>query len=146
MNRKRITAKKLKIGIAAAFMIFGFSSVSAQQQVTLQEAIKQALQNKAEAKKAALQVKKAEYKIDEAKAGALPQISVAGGVSYNPIIQETVVEIMGQRNIFKMGQPWNSNISATLNQALFDQRVFIGLKAAKSTREFYVLNSQLTNE
>ncbi|MGE8552563.1 TolC family protein [Chryseobacterium jejuense] len=146
MKRKRITAQKLKIGIAAAFMIFGFSSVSAQQQVSLQEAIKQALQNKAEAKKAALQVKKAEYKIDEAKAGALPQISVAGGVSYNPIIQETVVEIMGQRNIFKMGQPWNSNISATLNQALFDQRVFIGLKAAKSTREFYVLNSQLTNE
>jgi hypothetical protein len=51
MKRKRITAKKLKIGIAAAFMIFGFSSVSAQQQVSLQEAIKQALQNKAEAKK-----------------------------------------------------------------------------------------------
>jgi hypothetical protein len=39
MKRKRITAKKLKIGIAAAFMIFGFSSVSAQQQVSLQEAI-----------------------------------------------------------------------------------------------------------
>lgn len=34
MKRKRITAKKLKIGIAAAFMIFGFSSVSAQQQVS----------------------------------------------------------------------------------------------------------------
>ncbi|WP_316931282.1 hypothetical protein [Chryseobacterium sp. P1-3] len=54
MKRKRITAKKLKIGIAAAFMIFSFSSVSAQQQVSLQEAIKQALQNKAEAKKSCL--------------------------------------------------------------------------------------------
>ena len=52
MKSKRITARKLKIGIAAAFMMFGFSSVSAQQQVSLQEAIKQALQNKAEAKKA----------------------------------------------------------------------------------------------
>ncbi|WP_317207664.1 hypothetical protein [Chryseobacterium sp. MEBOG07] len=51
MNRKRITATKLKIGIASAFMIFGSSLVSAQQQVSLQEAIKQALQNKAEAKK-----------------------------------------------------------------------------------------------
>ena len=48
MKRKRITADKLKIGIAAAFMIFGFSSVSAQQQVSLQEAIKQALQKKAQ--------------------------------------------------------------------------------------------------
>ena len=45
-----------------------------------------------------------------------------------------------------MGQTWTSNISATVNQALFDQKVFIGLKAAKSTREFYVLNAQLTNE
>jgi outer membrane protein TolC len=34
----------------------------------------------------------------------------------------------------------------TLNQNVFDQRVFIGLKAAKSTREFYLLNSELTNE
>ncbi|WP_419870652.1 TolC family protein [Chryseobacterium sp. CT-SW4] len=146
MKRKRITAQKLKIGIAAAFMIFGISSVRAQKQVSLQEAIQQALQNKADAKKAALQVKKAEYQIDEAKAGALPQISVAGDLSYNPIIQETVVEFAGQRSIFKMGQPWTSNVAATVSQALFDQRVFVGLKAAKSTREFYVLNSQLTNE
>ncbi|MFP7655100.1 hypothetical protein [Chryseobacterium proteolyticum] len=58
MKRKRITAQKLKIGIAAAFMIFGYSSVHAQQQVSLKEAIQQALKNKAEAKKAALQVKK----------------------------------------------------------------------------------------
>ncbi|WP_292009503.1 TolC family protein [Chryseobacterium sp.] len=146
MKRKRITAQKLKIGIAAAFMIFGYSSVEAQQEVNLQMAIQQALQNKADAKKAALQVKKAEYQIDEAKAGALPQIAVSGDLNYNPIIQETVVEFMGQRNIFKMGQPWTSNIAATVSQALFDQRVFVGLKAAKSTREFYVLNSQLTNE
>jgi len=51
MNRKRITAKKLKIGVAAAFMMLASSSAYAQQQISLQEAIKQALQNKAEAKK-----------------------------------------------------------------------------------------------
>ncbi|MCW3161766.1 TolC family protein [Chryseobacterium oryctis] len=146
MKRKRITAKKLKIGIAAAFMIFGYSSVSAQQQISLQEAIKQALQNKAEAKKAALQVKKAEYKIDEARAGALPQVSATGNITYNPIIQESVLDFGGQRTVVKMGQPWTSNISASVYQTLFDQRVFTGLKAAKSTREFYILNSQLTNE
>jgi outer membrane protein TolC len=72
-------------------MMFGFSSVSAQQQVSLQEAIKQALQNKAEAKKAALQVKKAEYKIDEARAGALPQISASINNTYNPILQKSVL-------------------------------------------------------
>ena len=146
MNRKRITAKKLTIGIAAAFMMLASSSLYAQQQVTLQEAIKQALQNKAEAKKAALQIKKAEYKIDEARAGALPQISIGGGLTYNPIIQESLFEMQGQRITARMGQKWGSNLTATVNQALFDQKVFIGLKAAKSTREFYILNAELTNE
>ena len=146
MKGKRITAKKLKLGIAAAFMIFGFSSVSAQQQVSLQEAIKQALQNKAEAKKAALQIKKAEYKIDEARAGALPQISATAGLTYNPLIQESLLEFGGERIRAQLGQPWISTASVQVQQAIFDQRVFTGLKAAKSTREFYVLNAQLTNE
>lgn len=146
MNRKRITAKKLKIGVAAAFMIFGSSSAYAQQQVSLQEAIKQALQNKAEAKKAALQIKKAEYKIAEARAGALPQVSATAGLTYNPIIQESLLEFGGQRIRAQLGQPWSSQAVVSLNQAIFDQRVFTGLKAAKSTREFYVLNAQLSNE
>ncbi|KIC61558.1 transporter [Chryseobacterium taiwanense] len=134
------------MGIAAACMIFGFSSVSAQQQISLQEAIKQALQNKTEAKKAALQIKKAEYKIDEAKAGALPQISATAGVTYNPIIQESLLEFGGEKIRAQFGQPWGSTASVQLQQAIFDQRVFTGLKAAKSTREFYILNAQLTNE
>lgn len=151
MNRKRITATKLKIGIASAFMIFGFSLVSAQQQVSLQEAIKQALQNKAEAKKAALQVKKAEYKIDEARAGALPQISATISNTYNPILQKSVLpgEVLGRPGELipvAFGTKWQSVNVVTLNQNIFDQRVFIGLKAAKSTREFYLLNSELTNE
>jgi outer membrane protein TolC len=146
MKRKRITAKKLKIGIAAACMIFGFSSVSAQQQISLQEAIKQALQNKTEAKKAALQIKKAEYKIDEARAGALPQISATAGLTYNPVIQESLLEFGGEKIRAQFGQPWGSTASVQLQQAIFDQRVFTGLKAAKSTREFYILNAQLTNE
>ncbi|WP_394666114.1 TolC family protein [uncultured Chryseobacterium sp.] len=146
MMKKRVTANKLKVGIAAAFIMFGFSSVSAQQQVSLQEAIKQALQNKAEAKRAALQIKKAEYKIDEAKAGALPQIAATAGLTYNPIIQESLLEFGGEKIRAQFGQPWNSTASVQLQQAIFDQRVFTGLKAAKSTREFYVLNAQLTNE
>ena len=144
MKRKPLFNIKLSLG--AVLMVFGSLSINAQQQVTLQEAIAQALQNKVEAKKAALEIKKAEYKIDEARAGALPQISATGSLTYNPIIQESLLEFGGQRIIAQMGQPWGSNISASVYQTLFDQRVFTGLKAAKSTREFYVINAQLTNE
>lgn len=145
MNNKTKTVNLLSKSIAAVFMVFGMNAF-AQQQVSLSDAIKAALQNKAEAKKAALQVQKAEYKITEAKAGALPHVSVGGNLTYNPIIQESVLDFAGQRMVVKMGQPWTSNIAATVTQALFDQKVFIGLKAAKSTREFYVLNANLTNE
>lgn len=146
MKRKIISAKKLRLGIAAAFMIFGSTSVFAQQQISLQEAIKQALQNKAEAKKASLQIKKAEAKIDEARAGALPHVTATAGLTYNPIIQGSLLEFGGQKIRAQLGQPWNSSASVQVQQAIFDQRVFTGLKAAKSTREFYILNAQLTNE
>lgn len=145
MIKKRMTAR-LTLGITIAFMVFGSSSAYAQQHVSLQDAIKQALENKTEAKKAALQVKKAEYMIDEARAGALPQVGASGNLTYNPIIQQSVLDFNGSKTVVKMGQPWTSTAAVSVNQALFDQKVFIGLKAAKSTREFYILNSQLTNE
>jgi len=85
-------------------------------------------------------------KITEARAGALPQISATAGLTYNPIIQESLLEFGGERIRAQLGQPWTSSAVVTLNQAIFDQRVFTGLKAAKSTREFYVLNAQLSNE
>ncbi len=146
MNRKPGTVQKLKWLFSASVVVFGSFTVSAQQQISLQEAITQALQNKAEAKKASLEVKKAEYKISEAKAGALPQVNSAIDLTYNPIIQESILDFGGQLMTIKMGQPWTSTIAASVYQNLFDQRVFTGLKAAKSTREFYILNASLTNE
>lgn len=146
MNIKTSAVKYVKLGVSAAFLVLGSSTLFAQQQITLKEAIQQALDNKAEAKKAALEIKKAEYKIDEARAAALPQINGSVGLNYNPVIQQSVLDFGGQKTVIKMGQPWNSTISASVSQTLFDQRVFTGLKAARSTREFYVLNATLTNE
>lgn len=151
MDRKPGTAHQLKWLISASAMVFGSFTMSAQQQVSLSQAIKQALQNKAEAKKASLEVKKAEYKISEARAGALPQISAAVNNTYSPILQTSVLpgEIMGmpgQLIPVTFGTKWQSTNTVSLYQNIFDQRVFTGLKAAKSTREFYILNAELTNE
>ncbi|HEX8014990.1 MAG TPA: TolC family protein, partial [Flavobacterium sp.] len=44
------------------------------------------------------------------------------------------------------GQKWTSTAGVSLTQALFDLSVFTGLKAAKSTRQFYQINDQLTEE
>lgn len=123
----------------------------AQQQLTLSDAIKFALQNKADAKKAGLDVVNAEHKIAEVKSGALPQVNFNGGITYNPMIQKVALpgEIVGQPGTTVMaafGQKWQSTNTISLNQQLFNQTVFTGLKAAKTTREFYVINKTLTDE
>lgn len=137
--------KRFKILLSILFVGVLYQS-NAQDIVSLKDAANYALQNKADAKRADLAIKKAEYQIDEARAGALPQVSANGGLQYNPIIQESALVTNGQTTIIKFGQPWNSNLGVTVNQNIFDQRVFTGLKAAKSTREFYQVNADLTDE
>ena len=128
-------------------------SVSAQEvaPLTLKDAITFALENKAEAKKAKLEVENSEYKIQEVRSRALPQISANGSMTYNPILQLNALPgdffgAPGTTILAPLGQEWNSVAGVSLNQALFDQSVFTGLKAAKSTREFYQINAQLTEE
>ncbi|MFV8441163.1 TolC family protein [Flavobacterium sp. LB2P44] len=119
--------------------------------ITLKEAINYALENKADAKKAKLKVENSEYQIQEIRSRALPQISANGNLTYNPVIQTTVIDgagfgAPGTTIQAAFGQTWNSTAGVSLTQAIFDQTVFTGLKAAKSTREFYQINEQLTEE
>ncbi|MBE8725101.1 TolC family protein [Flavobacterium hungaricum] len=126
-------------------------SAGAQTTLTLKDAVTYALQNKADAKKAKLEVENSEYKIQEVRSRALPQISANGNLTYNPIIQTTVIDGagFGQPGTTiqaAFGQKWTSTAGLSLTQAIFDQSVFTGLRAARSTREFYQINDQLTEE
>ena len=128
-------------------------SVSAQKvaPLTLKDAITFALENKAEAKKAKLEVENSEYKIQEARSRALPQITANGSLNYNPILQLNALPgdffgAPGTTILAPLGQKWNSIAGVSVSQALFDQSVFTGLKAAKTTREFYQINADLTEE
>src|SRR5690606_6735644 len=137
---------KYRISILLAFL--GFFA-QAQEQLTLKDAVNYALQNKAEAVKARLDVQNSEYQIDEVRASALPQINANGGLTYNAIIQKSAVPgtFFGQGEgivMIPFGLPWQTNASVSLNQQIFNQAVFTGLKAAKNTREFYKINAQLT--
>lgn len=140
------------MALAASTFVFSINGLKAQQTVTLKQAIEYALQNKAEAQKAKLDIRNAEYQIMETKSAALPQLSGVANLTFNPILQTTALDAGafsgGPSNIqlITLGQKWNAGAGLQLSQAIFNQQVFIGLKAAKSTREFYQLNSQLTEE
>ncbi|HEU4496428.1 MAG TPA: TolC family protein [Flavobacterium sp.] len=119
--------------------------------LTLKEAINYALENKAEAKKARLSVENGNYQIQETRSRALPQIAVNGNMTYNPILQLNALPgnffgAPGTTILAPLGQDWTASAGVSLSQAIFDQAVFTGLKAAKSTREFYQINQQLTEE
>ena len=140
--------------ITSALLCLSVMSFAQQKELTLKDAIRYALENKADAEKARLEVTKSEYKIQEVRANALPNISASGGMVYNPKLQATYIDAstfafpgMSASNEpikMEMGQKWSANAEAKLTQVLFNQTVFMGLKAARTTREFYMLNQQLT--
>ena len=138
--------KRIRIIAVLLAGVFAGAYANAQEVLTLQQAIKYALENKADAKKSALELENAQYQIDEVRGAALPQINGVGALKYNVIIPEIPIDMGGQVTNVKMGQPWNTTAMVSLNQQLFNQAVFTGLKAAKTTKEFYLVNSQLTEE
>ncbi|WZL89063.1 TolC family protein [Salinimicrobium sp. 3283s] len=140
--------KKLLLGL---LFTTGFAFAQDPVELDLNEAVSYALEHKAEAEKARLDIKSADAKIAEVRASALPNLSASANTTYNPLLQENVLpgEIFGMPGediAVAFGKEWTSNATAQLTQTLFNQQVFTGLKAAKSTKEFYQLNAQLTNE
>jgi len=118
----------------------------AQQKITLGDALTFALQNNTKMRKARLDVERGRYKVEEVRSQALPQLTGTSGLTYNPIIGQQVVDFGGQLQTLKFGQKWNSNAGVQLSQQLFNQQVFTGLQAARSSEEYYNLSAQLTEE
>ncbi|TDG34876.1 TolC family protein [Pedobacter changchengzhani] len=140
---------KTKMAKALLILLVGFALPQfaiAQQKVTLKDALTFALQNNTKVRKAKLDIEKGIYKVEEVRAQALPQLTGIAGLTYNPIIGQQVVDFGGQLQTLKFGQKWNSNGGIQLSQQLFNQQIFTGLQAAKSSGEYYNLMSQLTEE
>lgn len=143
--------KSIPLILCASFFMVGITAGFAQESLTVKEAIAYALENKADAQKARLKTANAENEIAEVRSQALPQISLSGNLVYNPILQETALpgEIIGQPGttlLVPFGQDWMALGGVNVFQNVFNYSVFTGLKAARSTREFYKINQQLTEE
>lgn len=143
----------MKNGIIITLLLFAFSARSQEvKTLTLKDALTYALQNKADAKKARLDIENSDYQIQEVRSRALPQISANGNLTYNPSIQKSFINAEdfggppGEVSELVIGQKWTSLAGVALTQNLFDLSVFTGLKAAKTTREFYKINADLTDE
>lgn len=134
------------------FLATALAGWSQEKPLSLKDALQFALQNKADAKKAKLDVENAGYQIKEVRAQALPSITANGGLTYNAILQQSALPgeffggAAGSFVLVPFGVDWMTTAGVSLNQKLFDMTVFTGLKAAKTTREFYQINVDLTDE
>lgn len=117
----------------------------------LKDALEFALQHKADVRKAQLDEENSVHQIAEVRSRALPQVTGSGSLMYNPILQLSAVpgDLAGQPGttlLIPFGQKWNSSAAVALSQTLFDQSVFTGLKAAKTTQQYYEIMARLTDE
>lgn len=138
-----------KYFLPALLFLSAFSFAQSQQNLNLSDAIKYALEHKADAQKSRLNIEKSKQTIAEVRANALPQISATGNLLHNLKLKEAVfagMPGMPQSEVLriKMGQDWTAQGNLQLTQVIFNQAVFMGLKAARTTKEFYELNHQLT--
>lgn len=135
----------------ALLLFLGISFGKAQETISLKQAIEFALKNKADAIKAQNAVTNADNLIMESKSQAYPHLNASGNLTYNPMIQQVALpgELAGEPGktlMVPLGQKWSSMMGVQLQQKLFDAQVFIGLKAAQTSKEFYQINKQLTDE
>jgi len=143
------TKKTLMVFILILTSLF---HLRAQDSLSLKDALNYAIKNSEVIEKARLDIINGRNKVTEVKAGALPQIDVTSTMTYNLLVQQFILpaEFMGGKPgefiSVKAGQSWGAMTQVQLNQELFNQSVFTGLKAAKSSEEYYRLAAKLSEE
>lgn len=143
--------KSIKMILFLLIGILGAEIAKAQQVITLKDALTYAMKNNETVRKARLNMEDGKYQTQEIRAQALPQINATGSLTDNLIIQKSPLpgEIIGRPGetvLVAFGQKWNSAIQVQASQAIFNQSVFTGLKAAKSGEDFYRLSAELSEE
>lgn len=138
------------IPLIVSFLLIG--NVDAQTPVSLQNALEYALANSEVIKQARIDIDNVAQKVIETKAGALPKIDVNSSVTGNILVQQFVLPAAisggssGEFVAIKAGQTWNAMSQVQLSQQVFNKQVFTGLKAAKSSVEYYRIAAQVSEE
>src|SRR3546814_8706363 len=79
----------IRLIIAALFAgIIGVQIVSAQEVLTLKDALNYALNNASVVRKARLEIEGGRHKVSEVRAGALPQIDATSTLTNNLLVQQ----------------------------------------------------------
>ncbi|MEE1885914.1 TolC family protein [Pedobacter flavus] len=139
--------------VLITILIASTTKVAFSQELTLtfKDALKYAVENNTNLRKAKLDIEGGRYKTKEVRAQALPQITGNGTLTDQFIKPQFVLPgdafgKPGQVVAIESGTTFNASAGVALSQQLFNQQVFTGLQAAKASESFYNLSAELTEE
>ncbi|MBT31944.1 MAG: transporter [Thalassobius sp.] len=132
-------------------LLFSFLKIQAQNQpMTLKECIDFGLENHRSNKVYQNKILAADAKIQESKAGYLPHVNLTGTLDDNLKVQTSVIpgELVGsdedQRIAFT--KQFSTNVSAQLDQKIYDQSLITALKLNKFSQQEAMLNKEINDE
>jgi outer membrane protein TolC len=96
-------------------------------------------------------VKEASYKTKEVKSGILPQVSGSGGLDDNILLPVTllpgeIVEKPGTQIPAEIGTQYVVDLTARVEQMIFNPTLFVGIKMAQNSEELQKLRSRMSRE
>jgi outer membrane protein TolC len=141
--------------LVLALLSRGIPEVEAQTPaapLTVEAAIDYAMKNNRDLKASAFDEQFARERVKEVRSQGLPQVNLTGRLQDNIIIPTSLLpaEIVGgAAGTFipvRFGTQYNATGGIEASQLLYSQSYLVGLKAAKTSEEFYQLNSRKVKE
>lgn len=135
------------------FALLGFVLVThlqaqnENQPLTLQEAVQYAVQNSPRVQSSQLNIDKNQQVIREVLSSGLPQVNLNGSYTYNLKLATSLVPAEffggspGEFAKVQFGTKMNTTFTGELNQLLFSRTFFVGLDAARKSRQLYELQT-----
>lgn len=147
MKRKRFVLFTL-----GAILLTAAIQLKAQTVYSLDDCVRLSLKNNLQMKNGQLDTKSIQSRINEAKSGFLPSVDITGQYQYYITMPKMLVpaEFMGgakgEYREFVMGSPQTTSAALQVSQVLYNQKVFIALRAAKSAKSMTDLQVGKTRE
>lgn len=146
--------KKMNINkpIVLSLLLLLGAQLQAQKMYTLNECIQQTLKNNLQVKNSLLDEQSINSQITEAKSGFLPSVDLNGQYQYYLTIPKMLLpaEIfggpVGQYAPVSFSSKQTTSANIQVSQVLFNQKVFIALKAAKTAKGVSELQMAKTKE
>ncbi|MDW7694551.1 TolC family protein [Flammeovirgaceae bacterium SG7u.111] len=133
-----------------AFFISATILEAQSQSMSLKECIEYGLENHRSNKIYTNDLHAAEAKIQQGKSAYLPQVSINGEIDDNLKVQTSVIpgSIVGSDQDMRVAftKQFSTNITAQVEQTIFDQSLITSFKAYRYTRQEAELNKELNDE